>query len=73
MNRQLLAVGLGLTTLGLVGLVVLALGGVLRHPAEAAETYAALDVIAITGSVVALAVGVVVTFRSFVEIPADGA
>lgn len=65
----LLVLGLVATAGGAITLVALAVFGVLAHPEEAATAYGPLEFLVIGGSLLAILIGVVVTFRSVVPLP----
>ncbi|KDE60524.1 hypothetical protein EL22_19730 [Halostagnicola sp. A56] len=68
MDRRLFAIGLAATLLGVAGLGYLLVTGVLQHPSDAADQYRPTDFALIGGFFVSLAVGVVLTFRSYVDL-----
>ena len=72
MDRRLFAIGLAAILLGVVGLGYLLLAGVLQHPSDAADQYEATDFVLIGGSFASVTIGVVLAFRSYVELePGD--
>ncbi|SFS44638.1 hypothetical protein [Halostagnicola kamekurae] len=68
MDRRLFAIGLAATLLGVIGLGYLLVTGVLQHPSDAADQYRPADFALIGGFFASLSIGVVLTFRSYVDL-----
>ncbi|AHG01115.1 hypothetical protein HALLA_17020 [Halostagnicola larsenii XH-48] len=68
MDRRLFAIGFAATLLGVAGLGYLLVTGVLQHPSDAADQYRTTDFALIGGAFVSLVIGVVLTFRSYVDL-----
>ncbi|GAB7019735.1 hypothetical protein [Halostagnicola sp. A-GB9-2] len=71
MDRRLFAIGLAAIFLGVAGLGYLLATGVLQHPSDAADQYETADFVLIAGSFTSVTIGVVLTFRSYVDLDPD--